>query len=443
MKRNLYIALLMLLSAGMPSCKEFLDVKPKGVILPEKLGDYEAMLNAPTMIETFPAHMIYITDDLQGRYTITERKSEANAYYWKPQMENSTEVSPPVWGEQYRSVYNCNVIINYIGNTPGSELKKNEILAEALAIKAQCYFNLLTVYAKAYDPATASTDPGIPLVNSTDVTAEVPQRSTVQVTVDSIISSLQRAAASLPAASINRVRINKYGALAMLSRVYLYTGDYDNAILYADKALEVPHQLLDLNTITDREDMPISELNPESLWVRISPDYVVPGFLQYSDDLLTYFNDNDQRYFLFTRDPLPKERILADGNMSFGITFPEIYLNKAEVLARKGSTGDAMDIINMIRKKRIKPAAYADLNAASPEDALQKVLAERRRELAFLGLRWMDMKRLDLEGRMPEVKRLNIETQAVEATLPPHSPNYTFEIPSRVLLFNKTMIKNH
>jgi starch-binding outer membrane protein, SusD/RagB family len=102
-----------------------------------------------------------------------------------------------------------------------------------------------------------------------------------------------------------------------------------------------------------------------------------------------------------------------------------------------------MELINMLRKKRIKADAYADESAVTQEEAIEKVLAERRREMAFSGQRWMDMKRLDADDRMPEVKRLNFETMVEDATLPPHSDAYTFEIPSRVLLFNPQMTKNH
>jgi hypothetical protein len=440
-KRNIVLSIL--LSVGLTSCEKFLDVKPKGVVLPEKLADYEALLNSPTLTETYPTHLIYCTDDLQGLYTKNDRASEANAYFWRNQMENSTEVSPPVWGPLYRAVYNCNVIINYIGKTSGSEQKKNEILGEALAIKADCYLNLLTMFAKSYQVSTAATDAGLPLVTSTDVTSATPARASLQVTVDEILGNLKSAADYLPLSNINKLRINRYGAFALLSRVYLYMGDFDNALLYADKALDGPHQLVDLTLLPDREAVPVPELNPESLWVRLSSDYVLPGYLLYSTDLLSYFDSNDLRFEYFTRDVIPEERMLLNGNSSFGITFPELYLIKAEVEARNLNPGAAMDIVNMIRKKRIKPAAYQDLTAASPEDALKKVLAERRRELAFGGQRWMDMKRLDKEGRMAEVKRYNAETQEVDGTLPPHSPNYVFEIPSRVLLFNPNMIKNH
>ena len=440
------LVLLLFLSVGFLSCKKFLDVKPKGVVLPEKLADYEALLNSPTLTETFPAHLMYCTDDLQGLYTMGDRSSEANTYFWKNQMETSTEVSPPVWGPLYRSIYNTNVIINYIDATEGSEQKKKEVLGEALAIKADCYFTLLTAYAKSYKASTAGTDPGLPLVTSTDVTSSTPQRSSLQATIDEILSNLKRAAEYLPLSSKNKLRINRYGAFSILSRVYLYMGDFANARIYADQALAAPHQLLDYTTMPDGDALPISELNPESLWIRLSPDYVLPGFMLYSEDLLSYFSDNDKRFDFFTRPPVPKEHILARGNSNFGVTFPELYLTKAEALARASDFNGAMAIVNMIRVKRIAGTPnnpYVDLVATSGEDALQKVLAERRIELAFGGQRWMDMKRLDAEGRMAEVVRYNVDTHAKDGALPPKSPNYTFEIPSRVLLFNPGITKNH
>ena len=141
------------------------------------------------------------------------------------------------------------------------------------------------------------------------------------------------------------------------------------------------------------------------------------------------------------------ERIIGNGNANFGVTFPELYLTKAEVLARSQDVEGAMAIVNMIRVNRIPNMPpddpYTDLVTTSSEDALRKVLDERRIELAFGGQRWMDMKRLDAEGRMPEVLRYNVDTRAKDGSLPPKSPNYVFEIPGRVLLFNPEMTKNH
>ena len=82
------------------------------------------------------------------------------------------------------------------------------------------------------------------------------------------------------------------------------------------------------------------------------------------------------------------------------------------------------------------------VTASTKEEALKIILNERRWELALQGTRWSDMKRLDAENKMPAVQRLDLATGEVLETLAPKSPRYTFEIPSRVLLFNPNMEKN-
>src|SRR5688500_17364659 len=114
-----YILLGMMISIS--SCNKYLEVKPKGVILPEKLSDYEGLLNSQTLTETFPSHILYFADDVQGEFRITDQSAAANAYYWRPQMEINAEVSPPVWGLLYRAIYNTNIILNYVeGSVDGS-----------------------------------------------------------------------------------------------------------------------------------------------------------------------------------------------------------------------------------------------------------------------------------------------------------------------------------
>ena len=428
---------------GTASCNKFLEVKPKGVILPETVSDYEGLLNSSSLTETFPSHILYFADDVQGQFRITDRSSAANAYYWKNQLEQNAEVSPPIWGLLYRSIYNTNIIIRYVEEaTEGSDQQKKQLLGEAMAIKADCYFNLLTTYAKAYDASSASTDPGLPLVTTTDVTEKTPERSSVAATIDEIISLLKQAADYLPSASISRIRANKYAAYAILARVYLYMHDMENASLYAGKALEADHELLDYNNYT-RETLPAAEASPETIWMRLSDDWGLPAFMIYSDDLLQYFGDDDLRIPMFRRDPLPITRTYANGNPGFGPSFPEMYLIVAEAAAKQGHTQQAIDLLNMLREKRIRIDMYTELSAGTPEEALDMVMAERRREMAFSGQRWMDMKRLDAENRMPAVVRKNYETGETEATLEPGGSAYTLEIPTRVLQFNPEMTKNH
>lgn len=441
MKKTLSYIFGALILFSVVSCKDFLEVKPKGVILPEKLSDYENMLNSLTMTQTFPAALMYCTDDFYGEYSPIEQSMAANMFLWRQEIDINDQVSPIIWGQLYRVIYDANVIVNNaMKGTEATDQKRKEVLGEALLVRADAYFNLLTVFAKAYDPATAKNDPGLPLVTSSDVTGSTPPRAKLQVTLDTIVNNTLKAAEYLPPNNINRYRGTQAAAYGLLSRVYLYMADYPNAAKYAELGLKASHQLLNYNNYTSIRTLPISDLNSEILWQRASDNYSIPGQLLYSDDLKTYFNASDLRYSLLTiTNSKGLNRGTPPGRANFGITFQELYLNAAEAAARDKNVQKAMDIVNKLRKVRIKTANYQDLTASNPEAALVIVLAERRRELAFSGQRWTDMKRLDKDGRMPEVIRLNKKTGAVLATLKPHSKEYTFQIPVRVRKFNPQM----
>ena len=438
------IILLFLAVLAFSSCQKFLDVKPKGIILPEKVADYEAILNSPSLTKTFQINLLGFTDDNLNTFTSTTTSPEANGYYWRPILTVNERVNPDVWGPTYRSIYSANVIIkNTPAATEGTDAQKQSIIGEAMVIRANCYLELLTVFAKAYNAATADSDPGLPLVTSTDVNDKVPGRSSLKATLDAIISDITTAIPALPASNLNRYRVTKHVAYGVLTRVYLYMADFANAKKYNDLALTATHALLNYNSYTATNGFPVYELSPEVLWQRTA--YTgTPAFMLYSADLKTYFDSNDLRYqFCTVTNNNGLGRSTFPGAYNFGITFPEMYLTRAELLARAGKFNEAMTDVNLLRKNRIKTAAYADQTATTGEEALVKVLAERRREGAYSGLRWFDMKRLDQEGRMPEVKRINTSTQAIEATLAPKSQNYTFEIPTRVKLFNPDMQLNH
>jgi hypothetical protein len=445
MKNRYIIALLFIVASTFPSCDKFLDVRPKGLIIPEKVADYEGILNSPTLLKTFPINLLDFTDDNFNDLDKLSENPTANGYFWRPVITINEKTSPDVWGPLYRAIYNCNVIISgVLGASEGTEAKKQSVLAEALVMRASCYMTMLTVFSKAYNSSTAATDPGLPLVTSISVTDKVPGRSSLKATLDYIISDVKSAIDALPATNVNRYRVSKYSACGFLARVYLYMADYVNAETYVDLALQAPYcSMLNYNDYADYSKVPVYDLNPEVLW-QCAAVSGSPVFMIYSDDLKSYFNDNDIRYtFLTVTNNNGLGRASFSGTYNFGITLPEMLLTKAELLARKGSYNDAMNIVNTIRQKRIKISAYTAQSATSGEDALAKVFAERRRELAYSGLRWFDMKRFDQEGRMPEIQRIDPETQEVLESLPPHSPKYTFEIPVRVQMFNPDMELNH
>jgi len=74
-----------------------------------------------------------------------------------------------------------------------------------------------------------------------------------------------------------------------------------------------------------------------------------------------------------------------------------MYLIKAECHARLNQITEAQTAVNMLRVKRMNntaPSATINLSFTNQQDAITKILQERRRELAFVQ-RWFDVRRLN------------------------------------------------
>jgi len=77
------------------------------------------------------------------------------------------------------------------------------------------------------------------------------------------------------------------------------------------------------------------------------------------------------------------------------------------------------------RKNRFQP-----FTAASTGEALALVLKERRKELLFRGLRWMDIKRLNKEGAGINITRV---VNGMRYTLEPGDPRFALPLPADVI----------
>ena len=90
-----------------------------------------------------------------------------------------------------------------------------------------------------------------------------------------------------------------------------------------------------------------------------------------------------------------------------------------------------MSDLNMLLEKRYVAGTFVPLSATDAEDALIKVLAERRKELVFRGLRWPDLRRLNKDPRFAKTITRSLDGEIFE--LPPNSPRYVLPIPQKVI----------
>ncbi|MBC9934193.1 RagB/SusD family nutrient uptake outer membrane protein [Chitinophaga qingshengii] len=442
------IFLLIVPGMMLSSCNKFLEVKPKGVIIASTINDYEAILNDMTIVNVFNGKSpLLATDDLtdQTQSPQNQISLDANLYFWNPYI-NSTPEKPEIWLDAYQRIASLNVITEGVMQAEnGTEQKKKALYAEALVSKAYCYMHLLSFFSPAYDPKTASKVYGVPYMVSTDISAPTPPRLTLGESCQQLVKDLQAAIPDLPETNVNTTRVTVAAAYALLSRLYLYMQDYPQALKYADLVIAAKSvRMLDYNKFLGNA-LPASNISPDEVFVR----YTANLQFKYSADLLQQYDTTaDLRIRFFAVRNVAGNPAMMSYNSARtyipnrGITYAEVLLTKAECLARQGSINAALEIVNEdIRKNRFTPAKYQPLSASTTEEAITAVLGERRRELAFKGMRWMDMKRLDQDKRMPAVKRIAANGSTL-VTLEPGSLRYTYQIPLQVQQFNPTMPLN-
>jgi hypothetical protein len=433
------------------SCRKYLDVEPIGKTILTNVSDYDLFLNSQDLTASGARELNLLSDDVDVT-TIpkTPDRVEDLVYLWANQYTADTKVPPTFWGKHYANIYRFNAVLAGIDAAGNGTVKdKRRIRAEALLGRAFEYLYLVNLYARPYNAATAAKDLAVPFMTSVDISKETPPRSTVAEIYDRIISDINTAIPDLPANNTtNRFRGAATAAYSVLARACLYMGRYEEATKNARLAMgDHPPAILDYNTIAGKSAIPNMAIRPFDLYARYSTnasskEYPTIAFLKMFDvnDLrlkLFYENTGDYTY--------PKRGVVAfnpSGAVSnFGTSVEEMKLIIAEAAARGGRLEEALTQVNDIRKCRIKKEAYQPLSSADAVEVMGFVMRERRLELAHKGLRWMDMRRLDAENKMPVVNRYNASDEVI-ATLPPHGARYTLQIPLAVLQFNPGMPRN-
>ena len=106
------------------------------------------------------------------------------------------------------------------------------------------------MYAKPYVKATASSDMGVPLNITEKIEDKYFSRESVETIYKQIVKDLKNAVdhlAGIQQATIYRV--NETAARILLSRVYLYMGEWELAEVESEKAIQAGCPLWDLNGV--------------------------------------------------------------------------------------------------------------------------------------------------------------------------------------------------
>ncbi|MBC9934715.1 RagB/SusD family nutrient uptake outer membrane protein [Chitinophaga qingshengii] len=434
-KINQHIWLPVLLAATtlISACgKQFLDEQPPTSVSVEKgiLTDSDMMEALAGLYRNLDNYFLFgrnavIFGDLLADNVYL---SSSNSTRLLQQYSYTFIVSSPeaklLWSQSYYSILQANRII---GAHISVNNNVNQLRGEAYTLRALCYLNLVNWYATPYtvDPAA----PGVPLITlSTDVGGAFikPARNSVAQVYDQIISDLDSAYLIMPDAtpSVHTASSNfiaKQAVKALQARAYLYKGDYAKA---RDAALLVVKNggytlAADDNAFntywgspagrTDKVES-IFELNnsaaanngPEGLDYMYSRNGL--GDVLVTDDTYALYTPTDKRRALITDATRGGYQAYfvnkyqnankTDKDEVKLLRYAEVLLTLAESYARLGDEPNALLYLNKVAQNRDAALVAYSYTGPALTDA---ILLERRKELAFEGLRFFDLTRTKAE----------------------------------------------
>ncbi|MET3879309.1 RagB/SusD family nutrient uptake outer membrane protein [Chitinophaga sp. OAE865] len=332
------------------------------------------------------------------------------------------------WQNNYTGIGRANDLLKHVPGMKDSLFvagRKQQLLGEAYFLRAYFYFNLV----KAYGPVPLVLEP----YTSFNADFTVP-RSSVDSVFGQIISDLKQAEAMLPAtfaaASATRGRASQGGAKALLAKAYLSIKNYDAA---AAKALEVMNSpvytLVSGSTAYSNMFSPSGKNGTEaifeiqfvssssqanglfSLYVPVNgiPAGIQPGSYQITPTtkIINAYETGDIRknaaLGLTTSDPaLPyvnKYTRLTSGTEPdiIALRLADIILVRAEALNNLGKTAEAIEALNIIRRRAfaepLTTPGMHDFPYGGETDLALAIENERFKELAFEGHRFYDLVR--------------------------------------------------
>lgn len=489
-------ALLMFCSA----CDKQLEVKPTkgtGVII-TTTSDLDALLN------NYPA--FYLETNRTAIYSSDDFTIDVNLYNAGPTrfpLESAlfqlwdTNIIPndfaeTFWSGEYNKIFQANTVLDNIKRVAGTDQQKADLTADAYLIRAYSYWVLASTYCLPYTSANLN-EPGLPIKLLPNYEESL-ARKTLGETYQQIQSDLNEALKTTVPLVQNGIsrhwRASTAGVSGFAARFYLSINDYTNALKYANASLGLYSQLVNYNsgmrnglpaTLTINGNQQATLQFPythdrtadftdmlgwkEFLYFRMLSFSNTLNWYVPSQQLLDlYDKTNDLRYkyhmvqnFSYQKGlvnpaySFPGYVFFAEDRIPEGPTTSEMYLIKAECLARGGDVSGAMSAINTLHKARTVTGS-PDLTASTQADAISVILQERRREMPFRE-RWFDIKRYNNNGYaaddVPTLSRsfypynssTVVRTSPTQLyTLPPNSRRFAAPIPQSDITNSKGVI---
>jgi tetratricopeptide (TPR) repeat protein len=448
MKHTKYFLIILMLGTGIISCKKsFLDKTNQGTILTKQ--DYIADLKTTDEylngIYTFVAQPLFGSENAIYPELIADNikpvvSSLIVQYSWNQKADEIGSPSSIISGQNcnnysytgYQIIRSANLVLEnaeeYRNQNPA---RADAMRGQAYTIRALMHFMLVNFFAQSHNFTADGSHPGIAYITSSNWTDPVKGRNTVAEVYANMISDLNKAIALLPSTSANTITISRNAAMALLARVYLFKGDWERAKnISRQVGIAVPIMTVNYpaKLFTPTETEALFQLPPTSGTVSgyqtMFASVYFRSSIQYraTSDIAVLLNEdpNDVRKAWVTQVPAGWNIVKFPEGIVSGISptslsyyhtvirSSEMYLTAAEAYAQLNNVDSARFYLDAIRK-RANPAAISTTTSGTA--LLEAIYKERRKELAFEGLRMFDL--LRWKKGVNRTDALSVETQSL------------------------------
>ncbi|QNK61509.1 RagB/SusD family nutrient uptake outer membrane protein [Pedobacter sp. PAMC26386] len=486
------VAIALIVSAT--ACKKDLALLPyNGISNEQVVGTTEGLQTAtigtyslikdPNYVRNYHIFTEYPSDNVSLSGTTTDPLFYAYNYQHQKNQVNVLAF----WRKGYQAINSTNVVIEKVAES--TDPVKNQLLGENYFLRAFIHFDLVKVFGRPYTDDNGESL-GVMIKTKPDI-HELPARSKVKEVYALVISDLLKAV-KLMSSDKNNNFASKEVAMALLSRVYLYMGDYKNAFDYADQVIKsgrytlVPSTSyakyftsipeLNLETIfairhtikDDQQDAAIGSLywggsigygemyasQPYRALVNKFPEdirnsFVVPQYEKNDDG--TIKKDAQGNPVLQNRNGYPKYFInkysFQEGYETLSspvvLRLAEMYLTRAESAFQLGRPNDALADVNVIRTRAglSESALFSAGNMMGYTNVLDVILDERRLEFAFECQRKFDVFR-NKRTMNRDYPGTHLASGQTTQQIPYTDPRVIFFIPEDDITLDPNLVQN-
>jgi hypothetical protein len=474
MKHKFILALCI---AGMflaSACSDFLKEHSQDEVIPTTTTDFRELLvgsGYPIANSTGTDPLFFLSlmdDDIEFFFAYggneayvgtTTPLADLPTYTWQPLFvdvngvgtEISTDPASTPYYSYYERIKGCNAVLDYIDDAIGTQEERDRVKAEALAVRAYYYFQLVNLYGEPYSHNPRAN--GVPLKLDSGIETDYVQ-TTVAAVYEQIITDLAEASRLMDPLVIVRkdYHINQPAIHILLSRVYLHMERWEDCVREANKAFDQGIILVD--TAATRmlavTNGPYGEIlqavqnynNPEIEWSFGSMAGGQHTAYTPNPEFIALFDPADVRYrygFSFEGAPRFQTFVYKNGTPAQSLRAAEAYLNRAEANAQLDNLTPAMADLNELRRHRI--VGYVNENIADKQTLIDALRLERRKEFCYEGFRWFDLRRYGMPAIQHRYKH-EPGNPVVVYTLQEKDPMYTLPYANSLLVRNPSLVQN-